>query len=138
MNTFHLEMLSPERAFYSGECVSLTVPVFDGMLGIMAGHLPLTAAVFDGEASFTKPDGEKVVCAVSRGMLNVSGKEVRLLCGEIFLPNEIDETKEQYYLHKAENEMKQRQSAKRYALLELSLAEAMNNLNVKKRYTLKK
>ena len=138
MNTFHLEMLSPERAFYSGECVSPTVPVFDGMLGIMAGHLPLTAAVFDGEASFTKPDGEKVVCAVSRGMLNVSGKEVRLLCGEIFLPNEIVETKEQYYLHKAENEMKQRQSAKRYALLELSLAEAMNNLNVKKRYTLKK
>lgn len=138
MNTFHLEMLAPERAFYSGECVSLIVPVYDGMLGIMAGHLPLTAAVFDGEASFTKPSGERVVCAVSRGMLNVSEKNVRLLCGEIFLPNEIDEGREQYYLRKAEEEMKQRQSAKRYALLELSLAEAMNNLNVKKRYSLKK
>lgn len=138
MNTFHLEMLAPERAFYSGECVSLTVPVFDGMLGIMAGHLPLTAAVFDGEASFTKPNGEKVVCAVSGGMLEVSGKEVKLLCGEIFLPSEIDETRELYYLHKAENEMKQRQSAKRFALLELSLAEAMNNLNVKRRYSKKK
>ena len=43
---FHLEILSPERTFYNGDCVSLMVPISDGMLGIMAGHTPLTAAIF--------------------------------------------------------------------------------------------
>ena len=47
---FHLEILSPERTFYNGDCVTLMVPISDGMLGIMAGHTPLTAAIVDGEA----------------------------------------------------------------------------------------
>ena len=35
---FQLEILTPERAFYRGECISVIVPVSDGMLGIMANH----------------------------------------------------------------------------------------------------
>ena len=42
---FHLEILSPERRFYTGPCLSLVVPISDGMLGIMAGRAPLTAAI---------------------------------------------------------------------------------------------
>ncbi len=137
MKTFHLQMLSPDRAFYIGECVSLVVPVFDGMLGIMADHLPITAAIFDGEVSFTLPNGEKRVCAVSKGMLDVGQSGVRVLCGEMLSPDEIDEGRELYYAKKAEEELKIKQSRKKYALLELSLAEAMNNLNVKKHHTLK-
>ena len=57
---FHLEILSPERTFYNGDCVSLMVPISDGMLGIMAGHTPLTAAIVDGEVTFVKPDGTRV------------------------------------------------------------------------------
>ena len=44
MKTFHLEILSPERSFYRGACVSLIVPISDGMIGIQAGRAPLTAA----------------------------------------------------------------------------------------------
>ena len=44
---FQLEILTPERAFYRGECISVIVPVSDGMLGIMANHTPMTAAITD-------------------------------------------------------------------------------------------
>ena len=54
---FQLEILTPERAFYRGECISVIVPVSDGMLGIMANHTPMTAAITDGEVVFTLPDG---------------------------------------------------------------------------------
>ena len=50
---FQLEILTPERAFYRGECISVIVPVSDGMLGIMANHTPMTAAITDGEVVFT-------------------------------------------------------------------------------------
>lgn len=52
---FQLEILTPERAFYRGECISVIVPVSDGMLGIMANHTPMTAAITDGEVVFTLP-----------------------------------------------------------------------------------
>ena len=51
---FQLEILTPERAFYRGECISVIVPVSDGMLGIMANHTPMTAAITDGEVVFTQ------------------------------------------------------------------------------------
>ena len=61
MKTFRLEILSPDRAFYRGDSVSLIIPISDGMMGIMAGHTPLTAAIVDGAVIFEKPDGERVV-----------------------------------------------------------------------------
>lgn len=69
---FQLEILTPERAFYRGECISVIVPVSDGMLGIMANHTPMTAAITDGEVVFTLPDGSKIPCAVTQGMIDVS------------------------------------------------------------------
>ena len=41
---FHLRVLASDRAFYDGDCESLTVPVSDGELGILAHHSNLVAA----------------------------------------------------------------------------------------------
>ena len=46
MNTFKLLVLSPNRAFYIGDCVSLVVPLEDGLFGIMAFVLPFLVFVF--------------------------------------------------------------------------------------------
>ena len=80
MNTFTLEILTPEKPFFTGECVSMTMPASDGMIGIMANHTPLTAAVTDGMITFTSADGEVRMCAVSRGMVNVGAR--RELCAD--------------------------------------------------------
>lgn len=133
MTTFHLELLSPERAFYSGDCTSLIVPVSDGMMGVMANHSPMTAAIFDGQLSFTKPDGETVICAVTRGLLDVSGGNATALCGEIILPEEIDVEREMRFVEKASERLKRRQSHQDYLMSKLSLADAMSNLEVKRR-----
>ena len=90
MKTFHLEILSPERPFYDGECVSLIAPISDGMVGIMADHTPFTAAVMDGEVLFTLPDGTKRSCAVANGMLDITSNDARLLCESALAPEEID------------------------------------------------
>ena len=132
-STFHLDLLSPERAFYSGECTSLIVPVSDGMMGIMANRSPMTAAIFDGPLSFTKPDGETVVCAVTRGMLDVSGGNATALCGEVILPDEIDVEREMKFVQKAEERLKNIQNHHEYVMSKLSLADAMHNLQVKRR-----
>ena len=80
MNSFHLEILSPERVFYRGECLSLIVPIDDGMLGVMANCEPITASLTIGEAYYTRPDGEKILFSISGGMIDVQGLNVTLLC----------------------------------------------------------
>lgn len=137
MKSFHLELLSPERAFYSGDCVSLIVPVCDGLLGIMANHSPLTAAIFDGQLSFTKPDGETVICAVTRGLLNVTSDGATALCGEILLPEEIDVDREKHFIEKAEARLEQYQIHRDYVMSKLSLADARSNLQVKRNASLR-
>ncbi len=132
MNTFYLEILSPERAFYTGDCVSLTLPLGDGLYGVMANHEPLTAAIVPGEVSFTKPDGERVVCAVSQGMVDIRGKRVRLLCESALAPDEIDEERERREAEIASEDMKGKQSYKEYMLSQITFARAVNNLRVKR------
>ena len=131
MAVFHLEILSPDRPFYQGECVSLVAPVTDGMIGIMAGHTPVTAALMDGEVAFTLPSGETRSCAVTRGMLDVSRNDVRLLCESALSPEEIDEEKEREALEEAKLSLMEKQGKKDYMLSQLAFARAFNNLKVK-------
>ena len=131
MNTFELEILTPERPFYEGPCVSLLVPISDGMLGIMAGHMPLTAAVMDGEVRMTLPDGSRRTCAVTRGLLDVSVENVRLICETALAPEEIDEERERRALEEAQLILREKQARRDYVQAQLTFARAMNNLKVK-------
>ena len=133
MRPFPLEILSPERAFYRGECLSLTVPLQDGLIGIQAHHAPLTAAIPEGELAFTRPDGARILCAVTNGILDVSADgRVRLLCESALLPEEIDEEKERRAAEEALASLRRKEGEREYLLAKLTFARAVNNLRVKR------
>jgi len=136
MNSFHLEILSPERVFYRGECVSLIVPISDGMLGVMANCEPFTASLTIGEAYYTKPDGEKVLFSISGGMIDVQGLNVTLLCESALLPEEIDEEQERQEAEQARAELAKAQSRMDYLIAQHVLLDAVNNLKVKQKQSI--
>ncbi len=131
MKTFYLEIISPERIFYKGECQKLIIPVDDGMMGIMANHTPFSAAIFDGEVTFTKPDGETVVCAVMRGLVDMENNRLQLLCESALAPDEIDEQAEKRAANEAMQELRKKQSQRDFAIWQMTFRNAMNNLKVK-------
>ena len=133
MTVFHLEILSPERTFYNGDCVSLVVPINNGMFGIQAHHAPVTAAIADGEVRFTLPDGTVRLCAVSGGMVDVSDNDARLLCESALAPEEIDEALEKRALDEARLALSEHMAYKDYMLSQLAFARAFNKLRVKQR-----
>ncbi len=137
MTPFHLEILSPERAFYIGDCLSIMLPASDGMIGIMAHHTPLTAAVYSGEVAFTRGDGERVICAVSPGMVHVSDNRVTLLCESVLLPEEISEEKERRAAEAARLKLRGKQAHRDYVLSRLAFTKAVNNLRVKQHNAMK-
>lgn len=133
--SFHLEILSPDRAFYVGDCLSLVIPISDGMLGIMAHHTPITAAIVDGEVTFTTPGGEKQVCAVTQGMLHVADNQVQLLCDSALRPDEINEEAERRRAEEALLQLREKQGHRDYVLSQLAFAKAVNHLRVKQHNT---
>ncbi|MBR7092413.1 MAG: ATP synthase F1 subunit epsilon [Clostridia bacterium] len=131
MNTFLLEILTPEKPFFRGECVSVIVPTSDGMFGILANHAPLTAAISDGKITWTQGDGTTRICAVTRGMVSAAAGRVRVLCESAVFPEEIDEEKERLKMQEAELEMRKRRSYEEYVASQLAFAKAFNRLKVK-------
>ncbi len=131
MSTFFLEILSPDRVFYRGECRSMTLPVGDGMMGVMANHTPFAAAVTDGEVRFLTADGETVTCAVTGGMVNMEKNCLRMLCESALAPDEIDAAAEQRAAEEAMVAMQRQQSGRDFAIWQMTFRRAVNNLRVK-------
>lgn len=131
MKAFHLEILSPERVFYKGECYSVVLPIGDGMMGVMAGHTPFSAAIFDGEVAFTIPSGERVICAVTRGLVDMENDCLRLLCESALYPDEIDEQATLRAAEEARLELEKKQSGHDFAVWQMTFQRAMNNLRIK-------
>ena len=80
---FHLRVLAADRAFYDGDCESLTVPTSDGELGILARHSNLVAAVVPGALRARLPDGRFAEAAISGGLLKVEDGDVLLLADSV-------------------------------------------------------
>ena len=66
--TFHLHICSMTSDFYEGECVSLTLPLSDGELGLLANHSPVSAAIVPGALRFRLPDGSVMKATVGHGL----------------------------------------------------------------------
>ena len=133
VKTFQLEILTPERVFFRGECTSLTVPITDGMIGILAGREPVTASVVVGDAHYVTPEGTKVTFSVSGGMLDVSADKVSLICDSALLPEEIDEEAARIEAELARAELSKKQSRRDYMMSRLMLSNAINNIKVKQK-----
>lgn len=131
MNSFKLEILTPEKPYFVGDCVSLVFPAVDGMMGIMANHSPMNSAVADGKIVYTLPNGQVHICAVTRGMISISGRKTRILCESAIAPDDIDLENERLAMQEAELEMRKSNSYEDYMVSKLAFARAINRLKVK-------
>ena len=135
MDTFHLEILSPEMPFYKGDCVSLILPISDGMIGIMAHHPAMTAVIGDGLVKFKLPDGTEKECMVSKGMFDISQNDARLLCDAAAAPDEWEKELERRKEEEARIEDEEKKARRDFMKTQLSIARAINALKVKNRNT---
>jgi len=133
MEVFHLEILSPERPFYEGDCVSLVLPISDGMIGIMAHHPAMTAVIGDGLVRFTLPSGEEKTCMVSKGMFDISKNDARLLCDTAAEPKEWEKELERRKEEEARIEEEEKKARRDFMKTQLSIARTINALKLKNR-----
>ncbi len=89
--TFSVEVLTPERVLFSSDqVVSLTVPAWEGSLGIMAFHAPLVAALRTGVITIKLANGDEERIATTGGFMEVADNRAVILCDIAELDHEID------------------------------------------------
>lgn len=90
MNTFLLEIITPERIAFSQEVEMVTAPSATGEIGILPKHVPLFTRLVEGEVKI-KTQKDETYLAIGSGFLEITPKKTILLVTSAFHANEINE-----------------------------------------------
>ena len=80
--TFTLSVVAPDRSVVDEPITSLVAPGVDGYFGVMAGHLPLIAALRPGILEFVSASGDRNLVYVGGGFAEVRPDRVTILADE--------------------------------------------------------
>src|SRR6202030_4742742 len=89
VDTFQLEIVTPEKVVVKDVAEEIQIPGKDGYLGILPGHAPLITELAVGEITYRK-GGQTHYLAVAWGFAEVLPDRVTILAETAERPQEID------------------------------------------------
>ncbi|HLJ16139.1 MAG TPA: ATP synthase F1 subunit epsilon [Bryobacteraceae bacterium] len=103
--TFQLEIATPERMLVNEQVIRCQIPCKDGYLGVLPQHAPLLSELDIGVLTYLAADGERrFALAIHGGFVEVLDNHVRVLADLAEYGHEIDLTKAQQELRRAEDQ----------------------------------
>ena len=129
--TFNLEIVTPERKFFSGEIEMVILKTPEGEMGILQGHTPMVVAVAIGPIKIKK-DGEWLEAALTEGFMEVKQDRTVILTDTAEWPNEIDINRAKEAKERAEERLNRQLSQVEYIRSQAALARALARLKVSK------
>ena len=124
MSTIQIEIVSAEKAIFSGEAKMLIAPGKAGDLGIAPRHTPLLTTLRPGEIEIHKKDNEKEYFYVTGGILEVQPHIVTVLADSAMHADELDEEAALEAKSKAEEALKSANKKEDLEQAQAQLAEA--------------
>jgi len=123
--TLRLDIVSAEKAIFSGEVEMVFATGFLGELGIAPGHTPLLTELKPGNIRALLPNKHEEVFYISSGMLEVQPFVVTVLADTAQRAADIDEAAAKAAKEKAEQAIANKTSEIDYAKAMAELAEAV-------------
>ncbi len=94
MKSFKLQIITPEKVAYDTEAVEVILPTKDGVVGILANHVPYIAPLKADELLvYKRHDGSEddvISFAVDAGVAEFAGNELLILVAEASQAADID------------------------------------------------
>lgn len=125
--TLHVDIVSAEKAIYSGTAEMVFAPLVNGEVGILPRHAPLIARMKPGEVR-VRTGTEELFFYVSGGLLEVQPHMVTVLADTAMRAKDLDESAALKAKERAEEALKNRQANIDYAKELGELAEAVAQL----------
>lgn len=129
MSTFHLEIVTPDRLFFSEDVDMVIVRGIEGDLAILKGRAPVTTPLKIGMVRIFQGEEEKIAALVD-GYISVLGEKTTIVTESAEWPGEIDIDRAQAAKNRAENLLKDKKDNLDVARAELALQRALNRLSV--------
>ena len=120
--TFRLEVISPERIFYTGDAEMVELTTTEGDIGIYADHIPLTTIV--------EPGGVLKEAAVLEGFMEITPAKVTILAQSCEWPEEIDINRAAEAKARAERRLKSADENINMARADLALRKSLIRLQL--------
>ncbi len=127
--TMHVDIVSAEGELYSGTAEMIFAPSEMGDLGILPRHTPLLAKLKPGEVVIRTAEGEDSIY-VYGGILEVQPHVVTVLSDTAVRAKDLDEAAANEAKQKAEEALRNRDSATDLAQAEAELAQAVAQLQL--------
>jgi len=126
---FQLDILTPERLFYSGPAEGVTVVTPDGELCVLARHAPLVTPLEIGSIRLNI-EGEWKEAFVSEGFMEVGHSRTVIFTQACEWPEDIDAKRAQEALQRERERLRQQTSIREQKSSQIALARAMARLRV--------
>jgi F-type H+-transporting ATPase subunit epsilon len=128
-----LEIVTPEKALFSGEVEQVTVPSTQGYLGILPGHAPLLAELGIGNISYKVGEREDYI-SCSWGFLEVLPERVVVLAQTAEPASQIDINRAEQAKSRAEKRLASKDPHLDFARAELAMLRAISRLDAVRHY----
>ncbi len=130
-----LDIVTPDKKFFSGEVENVYLPGTEGELGILPGHVPLVTGLGAGELRYSV-GGQVEELAIGAGFVEVSQEKVTVLTDLAVTDAEIDEAKVEEAMKRAEESLSKidhSENSEEVAALQAAIAKSMAQLKLKRK-----
>lgn len=130
LKKFQLEVISPERIFYSGDVEMVELTTTEGDIGIYADHIPLTTIIAPGIMTITEAGNQTKEAAVLEGFMEITQDKVTILAQSCEWPEEIDIHRAKEAKARAERRLKSADESINTSRAELALRKSLIRLQI--------
>lgn len=126
--SFRLEIISPDRIFYTNDVTMVEYNTVDGEVGVYAEHIPMTQIITPGRLTITEENGQKTAALLS-GFVEITPEKVTILAEAVEWPQNIDVARARRARQRAQQILEQETDERETALAEAALARALVRLD---------
>lgn len=126
---FNLQIISPTRVFFDEEVDMVEMKTTEGEIGVLAGHIPLTAILEPGALTIHQ-DGVNKEAAMLDGFVEIRMNKVTVLAEACEWPDEIDVNRAEEAKARAERRLKSGEKQVDMVRAELALKKALTRIDL--------
>ena len=127
----HLDIVTPDRFFFSEDVEMVIVRGIEGDIGILKDRAPITTPLRIGKIRIFQDKKERVASVVE-GYVSVLDNVVTVVTDAAEWPDEIDVERAEEAKKRAEERLKSKKEGIDVLRAELALKRAINRLNISK------
>lgn len=133
MNKIRLQIISPEKVLYDGECTMLEYNTTEGYVGVLPGHIPMTQIIAPGKLTIYEESKEKPICAsLISGISTIMPDTVMILAEIIELKDNIDVERAKAAKERAEKRLNESSEGINIDRAQRALIRALTRIEVAK------